>query len=89
MFLAKVVGNVVATIKPDSHFGHKLMLVETINMSGDPCGNRQIAIDAADAGIGDTVLVNIDGGAALMILEDKSVLVDLTICGVIDSINEG
>lgn len=89
VLLAKVVGNVVSTIKPSSHHGRKLMLVEWITMSGEPCGTRQIVIDAANAGIGDTVLVNVDGGAALMILDDKKAIVDMTICGVIDSISEG
>ena len=60
------------------------MLVELIGLDSKPYGARQIAIDAADAGIGDTVLINVDGGASLMILGDKSVIVDMTICGVVD-----
>ena len=39
----------------------------------------------ADAGIGDTVLVNVEGGSANMFL-GRSVIADLTICGVIDHI---
>ncbi len=89
MLLAKVAGNVVSTIKPASHHGKKLLLVQPVGLDGEPCGARQIAIDAADAGIGDMVLVNIDGGAALMILNDKHVIVDLTVCGVIDHVSVG
>lgn len=84
MLLARVVGNVVSTVKTESHHGRKLLYVELISLSGEPYGVRQIAVDAADAGIGDTVLVNIDGGAALMILEDKKAIVDMTVCGVVD-----
>ncbi len=84
MLLAKVVGNVVSTIKPESHHGRKLMMVEFIGLDNKPYGTRQIVIDAADAGVGDTVLVNVDGGASLMILDDKNALVDMTICGVVD-----
>lgn len=84
MLLAKVVGNVVSTIKPQSHHGKKLMMIELIGLDGKPYGARQIAIDAANAGLGDTVLVNVDGGAALMILEDKTAIADMTICGVVD-----
>lgn len=84
MLLAKVVGNVVSTIKPASHHGRKLLYVEYTGLDGKPCGARQIAFDAADAGVGDTVLVNVDGGAALMIIEDKTAIVDLTVCGVVD-----
>lgn len=84
MLLAKVVGNVVSTVKTDSHYGRKLLFVELISLSGEPYGARQIAVDAADAGVGDTVIVNVDGGAALMILDDKKAIVDMTVCGVVD-----
>ena len=84
MILAKVVGNVVSTIKPMSHNGYKLMIVEMLDLEGKPYGSRQVAIDAADAGIGDTVLIIDDGGAALMILNDQDVIADWVICGVID-----
>lgn len=87
MLLAKVVGNVVSTIKPASHQGRTLLYVEYIGLDGKPCGARQIAFDAANAGVGDTVLVNVDGGAALMIIEDKTAIVDLTVCGVVDSVD--
>jgi len=84
VLLAKVVGNVVSTVKTDSHYGRKLLFVELISLSGEPYGTRQIAVDAADAGVGDTVIVNVDGGAALMILDDKKAIVDMTVCGVVD-----
>ena len=82
--LAKVVGNLVSTIKPPSHHGRKLMLVELIDLDKKPFGARMIAIDTVDAGVGDTVLINVDGGASLMILGDNKALVDITICGVVD-----
>lgn len=44
-----------------------------------------IAFDCADAGIGDIVLVNIDGGAGNMLLDDDYAIVDLVICGIVDS----
>ncbi len=46
-------------------------------------------MDMADAGVGDFVLVNVDGGAALMILGDKKLIVDCVICGVIDEVAIG
>ena len=49
------------------------------------CGDEAIALDAADAGIGDIVLVNNDGGAAQMIMGDTKLIASVTICGVIDS----
>lgn len=84
MLLAKVVGNLVSTVKTASHYGRKLLVVELIGLTGQPYGARQIAVDAAHAGVGDTVLVNVDGGAALIILDDKKAIVDMTVCGVVD-----
>jgi microcompartment protein CcmK/EutM len=82
--IAKVVGNVVSTIKDDKFYGHKLMIIEFIDLSGMPLGPRQIAFDCADAGPGDIVLVNIDGGAAKIFFDDDDFIADWTICGVID-----
>ena len=61
------------------------MIVEYLNPDGTPDGSRQIAFDAAHAGIGDIVLVNTDGGAANILTGDKALIADLTICGVLDS----
>jgi microcompartment protein CcmK/EutM len=84
MLLARVVGNLVSTVKPSSHHGKKLLIVEFIGLDKKPYGVRQIAFDAADAGVGDIVLVNVDGGASLMILEDKTAIADWTVCSVVD-----
>ncbi len=85
MRLARVVGNVVSTIKDEGFAGQKLMIVDYIDEDGNLTGNQAICFDVADAGIGDTVLVNVDGGAAGMFLGRK-VIADLTICGVIDHV---
>ena len=37
------------------------------------------------SGIGDIVLVNIDGGAGNMLLDDNHAIVDLVICGIVDN----
>ena len=60
------------------------MIVEPIGLDKKPNGIRQIAIDAADAGVGDIVLIDTDGGAALMILDDKKAIADWVVCGVVD-----
>jgi microcompartment protein CcmK/EutM len=84
MRLARVVGNVVSTVKEQTHCNYKLMIIEFLDENGNAVGARQIAFDGADAGIGDAVLVNVDGGAAKMLLHDKAIIADNTICGVID-----
>jgi len=77
MRIAKVVGTVVSTVKDMSHAGYKLLIIENLD------GKREIAFDAADAGVGDTVLVLADGGGCNMILDDE-IIADQVICGVID-----
>ena len=91
MKIAKVVGNVVSTIKDEKFTGHKLMIIEFIDLAGKPLGPRQIAFDCADSGTGDIVLVNVDGGATKMFFNDDSLIADWTICGVVDhcSIRDG
>lgn len=83
MKLARVVGNVVSTVKDAGYYGQKLMIIDYLDDNGKMTGNQAIAFDVADAGVGDTVIVNVDGGAANMFL-GRQCIADLTICGVID-----
>jgi microcompartment protein CcmK/EutM len=83
MRLARVVGNVVSTIKNPGYYNYKLMIVEFMDEKGNPTEPRQIAFDAADAAIGDIALVNTDGGAANLMLDPK-IVADFTICGIVD-----
>ena len=84
MRIARVVGNVVSTIKEETHYGRKMMIIEYLDLDMKPIGTRDIALDAADAGIGDIVLTSRDGGSAKMLFEDKCWISDITICGVLD-----
>ena len=84
MKIGRVVGNVVSTVKNKTQYGYKLLLVEYIDTKGNPIGPRKIAFDCAHAGVGDIVLLCEDGGASQMLLEDKKVIADITICGVLD-----
>ncbi len=84
MKIARVVGNVVSTVKDFKFSGHKLMIIEFVGLDGAPLGPREIAFDRADSGPGDIVLVNTDGGAAKMFFDDNDLIADWTICGVID-----
>lgn len=85
MKIAQVTGTVVSTIKYEKYVGFKLLRVRHLTLEGQPTGEELIALDAADAGVGDIVLVNNDGGAAQMITGDYKLIASVTICGVIDS----
>ncbi len=85
MKIAKVTGTVVSTIKYEKYRGMKLLRVRHLTLEGELTGEELVALDAADAGVGDIVLVNNDGGAAQMVMGDKTLIASVTVCGVIDS----
>ena len=84
MKLARVTGTVVSTMKYEAYRGRKLLRVREMTLAGEPVGAEMVALDAADAGVGDVVLLNNDGGAAQMILEDNTIIAQETIAGVVD-----
>ena len=57
MYMAKVVGNVVATRKDESLVGYKLMVVKKIDAKGEFIDSEEVAADYVGAGIGDYVLL--------------------------------
>ena len=85
MKLARVTGTVVSTIKYAQYCGMKLLRVRHLALDLSEVGEELEALDAANAGVGDIVLVNNDGGAAQMFREDRTLIASVTICGVIDS----
>ncbi|MCD1260464.1 EutN/CcmL family microcompartment protein [Paenibacillus athensensis] len=88
MKIGKVLGNVVATVKTDSHRGLKLMVVQTLDERGEPHADPLIAVDCAHAGIGDIVLIVEEGGSAREVMQRPDGAVDAVIVGIIDYLNE-
>jgi ethanolamine utilization protein EutN len=87
MLIARVVGNVVATQKNSKLEGAKLMLVQPLDLAGEPRGGTVLAIDSVDAGVGDRVLVVQDGKAAQQALGRGTAAVDAAIVGVVDALD--
>jgi len=86
MYMARVIGNVVATRKEDSLVGLKFMVIKRVNAHEQEQGMDEVAADYVGAGIGDYVLVG--QGSSVRVRDDKkSVPVDLAIIGIIDSID--
>ena len=86
MLICRVVGNVVATQKNRKLEGAKLMLVQPLGLDDAPRGATLLAIDSVGAGIGERVLVVIEGKAAGQALGRKAAAVDAAIIGVIDEV---
>ena len=86
MQIAQVVGTVVATQKHRKLEGAKLMLVQPQTPEGEPRGPVLLAIDSVGAGVGERVLVVIEGKAAGDALGRKAAPVDAAIVGIIDQV---
>jgi ethanolamine utilization protein EutN len=88
MFTARVVGDVVATIKHGDLASRKLLLVQPVTPAGVATGSAQIAVDAVDAGPGDLVLVVDEGNSAAQALARPRGAVRTVVVGVIDRVTE-
>ncbi|MFI5370706.1 MAG: EutN/CcmL family microcompartment protein [Candidatus Eisenbacteria bacterium] len=89
MFLGRVVGEVVATIKHPELSGRTLLLVQPLNPDDTPKGARVIALDAAQAGVGDRVLVLDEGNGAAQVFGRPRGPVRTVVVGVVDEVTEG
>ncbi|MXY23132.1 MAG: ethanolamine utilization protein EutN [Acidobacteria bacterium] len=87
MHLARVIGDVVSTLKDASLEGQKLLLVQPVAPSDEPVGAPMVAIDAAQAGVGELVLVVREGRAAVAAVRRSAAPVEVAIVGVVDSVH--
>ena len=87
MLIGRVVGNLVSTQKNRKLEGTKLLLVQPLDLEGGPRGAAVIAIDSVDAGVGDRVLLVLDGKAAMTALDRGLAAVDAAVVGVIDAVD--
>ncbi len=87
MIIAKVIGNVVSTIKAPGYESKKILVVQPIDIQNNNKGKSFLAIDAVQAGIGDKVLVLEEGNSARDIInEPESLTVKTVIAGIIDEV---
>jgi microcompartment protein CcmK/EutM len=85
--IARVVGNVIATLKHRKFEGAKLLLVQPITLDDQPKGPALLAVDSVGAGVHEKVLVVIEGRAANDALGQKGAPVDAAIIGIIDHVD--
>lgn len=92
MFVAKVVGSVVATEKVNSMRGQKLLVVEPYRLDAQSrgklitTGRTFVAVDTLGAGEGDFVLI-VQGSSARFTPETQKLPVDCVVIGIVDSVN--
>ena len=87
MILARVTGTVVTTISHAHYKNRRLLVVQPLVTEGDESGDDFIAIDNTHAGIGDTVLINREGGGARQVLNNPDACIISVIVGIVDSVH--
>ena len=87
MYIGQVAGTVVATIKHEAFSGHKLLLVERLDLDGQPTADYDICVDVARAGVGDRVLVLDEGNGARQVLNRKVAPIRAVVVGIIDEVS--
>ena len=88
MFIAKVIGNVVATQKNAKFNGMKLLLIQPyISKEGrlQSSGSSVVAVDSVGAGVGECVLFT-QGSSARLTPATKDAPVDAVIVGIVDRV---
>ena len=86
MQVARVLGEVVSTVKDANLTGMKLLVLQPLAASGEPTGKTLVALDSVGAGVGEKVLVVFEGKAAGDALGRKAAAVDAAIVGIVDSV---
>ena len=83
MYLARVIGTVVASTKAENLLGVKLLLVTPCTKDGTPSGEPHDAADTTQAGVGDLVAC-VGSREAALALSPSFVPVDAAIIGIVD-----
>jgi len=85
MYLGKVIGTVVSTIKVPALTGCKFLIVEKINQDLTAKKQTEVCVDTVGAGDGETVIV-VGGSSARMAGGDKTLPTDASIVGIVDTV---
>lgn len=87
MLIGRVIGDVVATQKAESHEGRKILMVQPLNLDGSDRGEAVLALDAVDAGAGERVLLTTEGFSAMTSVGRPNSPIDTAVIGIIDEVD--
>lgn len=87
MYIGRVSGTVVATIKNELYEGRKLLVVDRLDLAGRPTPKYDIAVDMVQAGVGDLVLVLDEGNSARQVVaREPDGAIRAVIVGIVDEV---
>ena len=83
MQLARVVGEVVATMKNANLTGLTLLVLQPLSASGEPAGRTLVAVDSVGAGVGEHVFF-VRGREAAFPFYPAEPPIDACVVGIVD-----
>ena len=87
MYVGRVCGNVVATIKNELFEGRKLLVVDKLDLAGQATAKYDIAVDMVQAGVGDVVVVLDEGNSARQVVDREPLgAIRAVIVGIVDEV---
>jgi microcompartment protein CcmK/EutM len=81
--LARVIGDVVATVKDGNLTGATLLILQPIAASGEPAGRTLVALDSVGAGVGEHVFF-VRGREAAFPFHPSEPPTDAAVVGIVD-----
>ncbi len=86
MYLGRVIGTVVATVKYEGLEGKRLLVVQPLDHHRAPAGPPEVAVDTVSASHG-TLVYLVGSREAAMALSPSFVPVDSAIVGIVDDVD--
>lgn len=83
MQLAKVIGEIVSTMKDSNLAGLTLLLLQPLSADGEPSGRTLVALDSVGAGVGENVFF-VRGREAAFPFYPAEPPADAAIIGIVD-----
>ncbi|MEE8340807.1 MAG: EutN/CcmL family microcompartment protein [Candidatus Neomarinimicrobiota bacterium] len=89
MILGKISGSIHSTINHKFYDNRKLLVVDKLDIEGNPTADYLIAVDHVGAGSGETVLVIDEGNSARSIVNNDIAPIRSIIVGIVDDVHVG
>jgi ethanolamine utilization protein EutN len=84
----RVVGPLWSTVKHPAFVGKTLLVVQPLDAEGNDVGASFVAIDRAQAGVGDRVIVMTEGTGVRQILKEGDIVpIRSAIVGIVDAVD--
>ena len=86
MILCRVTGNAIAVEKHPCYEGKKVLICQPIDPAGKDIGRTFLAVDAVQAGKGDTVLASREGNTARQLAGKESDPIHSVVLAIVDRV---